>query len=287
MERTQLASHCGSRLDSRHVGHSVARQIIGPACRGIVSHNQFCYFTVPPARVWPPTRRVTCAISNCRIARNCPFHGSYPSLLVLCSLSRANTDDIGWDFKTAPLLLYDPAGDRMVTSKLSRRARLSRPKASMPGVFAMTLQLAKPAPPNDDKRWKMVEVTMRRSGYASHALIETLHRVQGLFGYLDEPAMHFVAESLGSAAEQGVWRRHVLSPVLAQTAGQAHVRDLHGHGLLHQGRRRTGGRDAAEVWRRAGAHDCRFGTVRGRGALHRCVRPGTGRRRGRRRCWGT
>jgi bidirectional [NiFe] hydrogenase diaphorase subunit len=61
----------------------------------------------------------------------------------------------------------------------------------------MTLQLAKPAPPNDDKRWKMVEVTMRRSGYASHALIETLHRVQGLFGYLDEPAMHFVAESLG------------------------------------------------------------------------------------------
>ena len=61
----------------------------------------------------------------------------------------------------------------------------------------MTLQMAKPAPPNDDKRWKMVEVTMRRSGYAGHALIETLHRVQGLFGYLDESAMTFVAESLG------------------------------------------------------------------------------------------
>lgn len=38
---------------------------------------------------------------------------------------------------------------------------------------------------------------MRRNGYASHALIETLHRVQGLFGYLDEPAMRFVADSLG------------------------------------------------------------------------------------------
>ncbi|MCU0962103.1 MAG: NAD(P)H-dependent oxidoreductase subunit E [Pirellulaceae bacterium] len=61
----------------------------------------------------------------------------------------------------------------------------------------MALQLAKPAPPDDDKRWKMIEVTMRRNGYASHALIETLHRVQGLFGYLDEPAMHFVADSLG------------------------------------------------------------------------------------------
>jgi bidirectional [NiFe] hydrogenase diaphorase subunit len=59
------------------------------------------------------------------------------------------------------------------------------------------LQIAKPQPPSDDKRWKMVDVTMRRNGYASHALIETLHRVQGLFGYLDEPAMQFVAESLG------------------------------------------------------------------------------------------
>ncbi len=61
----------------------------------------------------------------------------------------------------------------------------------------MTLQLARPQPPTEDKRWKMVDVTMRRNGYAGHALIETLHRVQGLFGYLDEPAMHFVAESLG------------------------------------------------------------------------------------------
>ncbi len=61
----------------------------------------------------------------------------------------------------------------------------------------MTLQYAKPQPPSDDKRWKMVEVTMRRNGYASHALIEALHRVQGLFGYLDEPSMQYVAESLG------------------------------------------------------------------------------------------
>jgi bidirectional [NiFe] hydrogenase diaphorase subunit len=61
----------------------------------------------------------------------------------------------------------------------------------------MTLLIAKPTPPSDDKRWKMVDVTMRRNGYTSHALIETLHRVQGLFGYLDEPAMQYVAESLG------------------------------------------------------------------------------------------
>lgn len=61
----------------------------------------------------------------------------------------------------------------------------------------MALQFTKPQPPSEDKRWKLVDVTMRRNGYASHALIETLHRVQGLFGFLDETAMQYVAESLG------------------------------------------------------------------------------------------
>ena len=124
----------------------------------------------------------------------------------------------------------------------------------------MILQLAKPAPPNDDKRWKLVDVTMRRSGYASHALIETLHRVQDLFGYLDEPAMHFVAESLGLPFSKvyGVATFYHLFTLKPQ--GQAHLRGLHGHGLLHQGsaascsdairrtyRRRTGADHAGQA----------------------------------------
>jgi bidirectional [NiFe] hydrogenase diaphorase subunit len=60
----------------------------------------------------------------------------------------------------------------------------------------MALQRAKPAAPSDDKRWKLIDVTMRRNGYASHALIETLHSVQDAFGYLDEPAMEYVARAL-------------------------------------------------------------------------------------------
>jgi bidirectional [NiFe] hydrogenase diaphorase subunit len=60
----------------------------------------------------------------------------------------------------------------------------------------MPVQSAKPAPPSDDKRWKMIGATMRRNGYAGHALIETLHSVQDAFGYLDEPAMEWVAHSL-------------------------------------------------------------------------------------------
>jgi bidirectional [NiFe] hydrogenase diaphorase subunit len=58
------------------------------------------------------------------------------------------------------------------------------------------MQTHLPAPPSDDKRWKLVNATMRRNGYAGHALIESLHSVQDAFGYLDDNAMRFVAESL-------------------------------------------------------------------------------------------
>jgi bidirectional [NiFe] hydrogenase diaphorase subunit len=50
--------------------------------------------------------------------------------------------------------------------------------------------------PSEDKRWKLVNGTMRRNGYAGHALIETLHTVQSAFGCLDEASLRFVAASL-------------------------------------------------------------------------------------------
>ncbi|MBK1644659.1 hydrogenase HoxE [Thiocapsa imhoffii] len=60
----------------------------------------------------------------------------------------------------------------------------------------MSLQQARPPLPSDDKRWKLVNATMRRNGYAGHALIETLHSVQDAFGFLDEASLRFVAASL-------------------------------------------------------------------------------------------
>ncbi|MFD2111984.1 bidirectional hydrogenase complex protein HoxE [Thiorhodococcus fuscus] len=60
----------------------------------------------------------------------------------------------------------------------------------------MTLQQVKPPLPSADTRWKLVNATMRRNGYAGHALIETLHSVQDAFGYLDETSLRFVAASL-------------------------------------------------------------------------------------------
>ena len=53
------------------------------------------------------------------------------------------------------------------------------------------------APPSDDKRWRVVDATMRRHGNAPNALIEVLHAVQQAFGYLDEPSLRFVASRLG------------------------------------------------------------------------------------------
>ena len=60
----------------------------------------------------------------------------------------------------------------------------------------MAIYPAKPATPNQDKRWKLVDATMRRTGQQSRSLIETLHTVQEAFGYLDEDALRYVAKSL-------------------------------------------------------------------------------------------
>jgi len=51
-------------------------------------------------------------------------------------------------------------------------------------------------PPSEDKRWRIVNATMRRYGFASHALIETLHAVQESFGFLDQEALNYVSAAL-------------------------------------------------------------------------------------------
>ena len=61
----------------------------------------------------------------------------------------------------------------------------------MPALYA------RPSPPSDDKRWKIVETRMRRMGDRPSALIEALHAAQEAFGYLDEDALHYVGDTLG------------------------------------------------------------------------------------------
>jgi len=60
----------------------------------------------------------------------------------------------------------------------------------------MGTSFRKPVAPSTDKRWKIVEASMRRLGNQSQALIEVLHTVQESFGYLDADSLRFVASSL-------------------------------------------------------------------------------------------
>ena len=47
-----------------------------------------------------------------------------------------------------------------------------------------------------DKRYKILQTTMKRHQNQSDALIEVLHKAQELFGYLDTPQLKFVAQGL-------------------------------------------------------------------------------------------
>ncbi len=60
----------------------------------------------------------------------------------------------------------------------------------------MSTMTTLPAPPSTDKRWKIVDATIRRHGRAGHSLIECLHTMQECFGYLDEQGLKYVATVL-------------------------------------------------------------------------------------------
>jgi bidirectional [NiFe] hydrogenase diaphorase subunit len=50
--------------------------------------------------------------------------------------------------------------------------------------------------PSGDKRFQMLDTTMKRHQYQQDALIEVLHAAQGLFGYLEDDLLLYVAHAL-------------------------------------------------------------------------------------------
>ncbi len=50
--------------------------------------------------------------------------------------------------------------------------------------------------PSGDKRFKVLDVTIKRHQYQQEALIEILHKAQELFGYLEEGLLLYIAHSL-------------------------------------------------------------------------------------------
>jgi bidirectional [NiFe] hydrogenase diaphorase subunit len=55
---------------------------------------------------------------------------------------------------------------------------------------------AKPAHPSGDKRFKLLEVAMKKHQFRADALIEVLHAAQQLFGYLELDLLLFIARGL-------------------------------------------------------------------------------------------
>lgn len=50
--------------------------------------------------------------------------------------------------------------------------------------------------PSGDKRFKVLDITMKRSQHRPDALIEVLHKAQEAFGYLEEDVLIYVARKL-------------------------------------------------------------------------------------------
>ena len=61
----------------------------------------------------------------------------------------------------------------------------------------MSVAMKQPAPPSADKRWRIIDATMRRHGYGASALIESLHSAPECVGYRDERSLRYIARSLG------------------------------------------------------------------------------------------
>lgn len=54
----------------------------------------------------------------------------------------------------------------------------------------------KPAHPSGDRRFKTLDMTMKRLQYKPDALIEVLHKAQEAFGYLEEDVLLYIARGL-------------------------------------------------------------------------------------------
>ncbi len=96
-----------------------------------------------------------------------------------------------------------------------------------------------PALPSDDKRWKIVNGTMRRNGYTRTRSLKHCILFSRRSAILDDDAIRFVSEILARSSQPGLRRGYFLSLLQPQARRQAHLHHLHRHRLLHQGRRQA------------------------------------------------
>ena len=70
------------------------------------------------------------------------------------------------------------------------------PGAGVSSIHQRNLSVAEPSHPSGDKRFKILDVTMKRQQFQPDALIEVLHKAQDLFGFLETDVLYYVARNL-------------------------------------------------------------------------------------------
>ena len=82
----------------------------------------------------------------------------------------------------------------------------------------MNLAPQTPPHPSGDKRFKLLDVAIKRHQFRQDALIEILHTAQELFGYLDDDVLIYVGRARAGAALARLRGRHLLQLLLAEAA---------------------------------------------------------------------
>jgi NADH:ubiquinone oxidoreductase subunit E len=83
---------------------------------------------------------------------------------------------------------------------------------------AVTLQ---PPAAADDKRQRVLDAALKRTGYQQNALIEVLHSAQNTFGYLTPELLWYVAGQLRLPPSRVYGVGDTLTPSAAQAATRA------------------------------------------------------------------
>ena len=88
-----------------------------------------------------------------------------------------------------------------------------------------------------DKRFKILEVHMKKHQFRQDALIEVLHKAQELFGFLEDDLLLFVSVKLKLPPSRVYGVATFYHFFTAQAPRRTRLRGLHGHRLLRQGGR--------------------------------------------------
>ena len=116
--------------------------------------------------------------------------------------------------------------------------------------------------PSGDKRFKMLDASMKRHQFQPDALIEVLHTAQELFGFLQTDLLHYIAHGLKLPPSRVYGVATFYHFFSFKPQGEHTCVVCTGHRLLRQG-----GRTPARG-RRAGARDVKAGeTTRRRPGL--------------------